>query len=548
MKIGRNDPCPCNSGKKFKKCCGDPSKETNFAGFNPYPRTISSEDPLTARRRKADEMIREQQQGLGRPIVSLKVNGQQMVVAGNTLYRSEKWKTFSDFLSDYIFIVLGREWREAELKRSLEERHPIMQWHEEYSQFLKRAGVTKSGEIRSAITTGVVRCYIGLAYNLYLIKHNAELQARLVNRLKLPKQFQGAYYELIVANCLIRSGFELTLEDETDGATKHCEFSAVSKHTGKKYWVEAKTRGVVGLLGKTEHDGTKNADATSELIKHLIGALNKPAADERLIFIDLNTEPLFDATVKPAWVDNAIKKLETYEKRKLIKGQSAYVIVTNISFHRSLNSEQPGHALTFYGLGNDLCIKGLCRVSEMYRRKQKHIDIHKIIEAVQNYPQFPNTFDGRLPSEMNGEPRERVIIGETYLFEGIGDNGLLGTVESASISESDKIMVIFIKTNDGQNHILSQPISDATLDDYRAHRDAFFGEIHQATGEAKDSYDLFEFFLSGYQHTPKDRLLELLAGSYDIERLCQMEQADLAIEYCERCVAGADHINASNVA
>ena len=21
MKVGRNDPCPCNSGKKFKKCC-----------------------------------------------------------------------------------------------------------------------------------------------------------------------------------------------------------------------------------------------------------------------------------------------------------------------------------------------------------------------------------------------------------------------------------------------------------------------------------------------------------------------------------------------
>jgi uncharacterized protein YecA (UPF0149 family) len=22
-KIGRNDPCPCGSGKKFKKCCGE---------------------------------------------------------------------------------------------------------------------------------------------------------------------------------------------------------------------------------------------------------------------------------------------------------------------------------------------------------------------------------------------------------------------------------------------------------------------------------------------------------------------------------------------
>lgn len=22
MKVGRNDPCTCNSGKKYKKCCG----------------------------------------------------------------------------------------------------------------------------------------------------------------------------------------------------------------------------------------------------------------------------------------------------------------------------------------------------------------------------------------------------------------------------------------------------------------------------------------------------------------------------------------------
>jgi uncharacterized protein YchJ len=25
-KIGRNDPCPCNSGKKYKNCCGNPNK------------------------------------------------------------------------------------------------------------------------------------------------------------------------------------------------------------------------------------------------------------------------------------------------------------------------------------------------------------------------------------------------------------------------------------------------------------------------------------------------------------------------------------------
>lgn len=26
-KVGRNDPCPCGSGKKFKKCCGKEANE-----------------------------------------------------------------------------------------------------------------------------------------------------------------------------------------------------------------------------------------------------------------------------------------------------------------------------------------------------------------------------------------------------------------------------------------------------------------------------------------------------------------------------------------
>lgn len=25
-RVGRNDPCPCGSGKKFKQCCGSPEK------------------------------------------------------------------------------------------------------------------------------------------------------------------------------------------------------------------------------------------------------------------------------------------------------------------------------------------------------------------------------------------------------------------------------------------------------------------------------------------------------------------------------------------
>src|SRR2546421_5863302 len=35
MKAGRNDPCPCGSGKKYKKCClaRDQEKETSLAAM-----------------------------------------------------------------------------------------------------------------------------------------------------------------------------------------------------------------------------------------------------------------------------------------------------------------------------------------------------------------------------------------------------------------------------------------------------------------------------------------------------------------------------------
>ena len=35
MKIGRNQPCPCGSGKKYKKCCLNKSREDNKNSKNP---------------------------------------------------------------------------------------------------------------------------------------------------------------------------------------------------------------------------------------------------------------------------------------------------------------------------------------------------------------------------------------------------------------------------------------------------------------------------------------------------------------------------------
>ncbi len=431
-------------------------------------------------------------------------------------------------------MILGSAWGNAEIAKPLPNRHPIVQWYNECCHHQRRY-LQPPGEVNQIPMIGAVYCYLGLAYSLYLLKHNVELQDRLIKRLKDQGNFQGAYYELIVANSLIRSGFELVLEDETDNTTKHCEFAAISKKTGKRYWVEAKMRGVVGLLGKTENDGTKKTDPTSELIKHLNKAFKKPASNERIIFIDLNTDS-YDSK-KPTWIERAGKKLDLFEKN-LGPNERAYLFVTNMPFHRALQGEQRGYVMA-HGLGiPDFGKPGYYQVSEIYRRKQKHIDAHDIMEAFGEYPQIPSTFDGSLPSSLKGNPYARIIIGESYFFEGIGEQGKgdVASVTTATVDEIDKIA--YIGTSTG--HIFSIPMSDDELNDYRSHPEAFFGTIQNVPKTAKNLYEMFEFVLDAYKNTPKEQLLEFMKGAADFPSLQKMNQADLAIEYAERCCASID--------
>jgi hypothetical protein len=124
-----NAPCPCGSGRKYKKCHGDPRtrrRASDVAGSRPIPKEIA----LELQRHEARELIRTQQQGLGRPIIEAQVAGHQVVAVGNTIHFSKRWKFPSDFLSDYIKDTLGREWGQAEIAKPLNERHPIMQWYD----------------------------------------------------------------------------------------------------------------------------------------------------------------------------------------------------------------------------------------------------------------------------------------------------------------------------------------------------------------------------------------------------------------------------------
>src|SRR5690349_4969285 len=113
-RIGRNDPCPCDSGKKYKRCHGAVTE------------AIPS---LLLEKARADHLQRERQQGLGKPIISADFNGTRFVAVKNRLLHSKHWRTFHDFLADYIKVALGHEWGNAEIAKPLESRHPILIWY-----------------------------------------------------------------------------------------------------------------------------------------------------------------------------------------------------------------------------------------------------------------------------------------------------------------------------------------------------------------------------------------------------------------------------------
>ncbi len=128
---------------------------------------------------RAQQRQREQQQGLGKPIIYAEFNGYRLVAVGSELLWSKEWRTFHDFLFACLPRVIGQEWAANEQKQSPDSWHPLFRLHEAV-RALRFEHHVPSRTIQSATLTGAAAAYLGLAYALYLLGHNAAVQDRLV--------------------------------------------------------------------------------------------------------------------------------------------------------------------------------------------------------------------------------------------------------------------------------------------------------------------------------------------------------------------------------
>jgi hypothetical protein len=291
---------------------------------------------------------REARFGKVRPIIHADFQGYKLVAAGSRMFyeKSEQMRTVPDFLKSYLPGVLDRDWGNAEIKKSYEQRHPIMQWYDDMCHYERKQKKIASG-VYEAVPNGSMWHYYLLAYDLFCLEDNGAYQAAIVKRLKHPDQFQGARYEVFAAATCVRAGFKIAYEDEGDISKKHDEFVATLPNTKVSISVEAKSRHRPGVLGfKPQSTGAGNKKVGIE--KLLRRAVDKNSSHPKVVFLDVNLPPT-ELVIGSETFEEIFDSIKSVADRY---GENSFeaIVVTNHPFHY-VKGDTPaptGKALTIF--------------------------------------------------------------------------------------------------------------------------------------------------------------------------------------------------------
>ncbi len=355
MKIGRNDLCPCGSGKKYKKCCLiKPRLVPKVTEVASTPELKALRDKINqeneARRRKYLEPL-----GIYIDFVKpLIFQGRKFWALGSRLYHERPpEETFHEFIIFVLCQTLGEEWRLQQIALAEDQQHFAYRCYKQYNEWRKKNHITQNqqGKMWAALPDGWTRAFIALAFDVCSLIHKDYLSDKLLNRLRNKDQYQGARYEVAIMAMFARLGYKITPLDDTDIKTTHPEFIAEDLTNGEKIAVEVKSKqreGVIHFPGSASDPSQLLWGDIQRLYRHAMK--QNPGDMPFLIFIDMNSPQTPDITWqdKP-WVKD-IKKM--IDKSPLHNPQNSDpcsgLIFTNYSYHyQTENEAQHGeHLLT----------------------------------------------------------------------------------------------------------------------------------------------------------------------------------------------------------
>lgn len=473
-------------------------------------------------RHEAKEFQRREQQGLGKPIISTHFQNHRVVAVGRTIHFSKKWKTFHDFLSDYPKIVLGKEWWMSEVAKPEEKRHRILMWAARIYEHQK-ACAEKKGLGVGQPPTGAMSVYMRFAYDLYGLKHAVEVQKLLIERIKNPDNFPGALYEVRVAAALLRAGFDLQFEDETDRRSTHVEFIAKHARSGVTYAVEAKRR----------------EGARMKINKQMYRALSKQSDYPRIVFIDTNDGRLEAArnSSKPVALVEAENLLRRYEHDPIGRTlPQAYVIATYDPAEHHLDAIDLQSGILLWGFHYEDLKPGLKTLLQQVQTRRQHAPVFALLQSMQKHRHIPATFDGEAEAFLGGSSVARLQVGQRMEVPKPDGTQVEVTLESGVVMPDRKAALCVVCSDDQQRFIVQIPLTDEELRAHEQHPETFFGVIDRNAGRPsmETGLDWFDFFWEAYAESGKEKLIELMKHAPDIKRLEGLTQDELAIEYCAR--------------
>ena len=461
---------------------------------------------------------------IGRPIISTTFAEKRAILVGDELHSFEGL-TFHDFLVYYLKQKLTLEWLKKESQQPEDTKHPILKWLQELAEIQRKTGKDKSkGEIWSAPLTGAALSFLQLAYNIYLLSHNAKLEEILLKRLRNKDQFFGALYETFVAAIFIQSGFDIELEDETDVKSSHCEFTVTNRKTGNKFSVEAKLR------SKKDNDNINNISIKWRVLK----ALRKKAEYKRIIFVDINF-PVESYEEGNKLFDNTDVILNNLEKTI---DKTAYIIVTNNPHYFKENSCKIQSSALIRGLNIPEFTTNICRnVHEAIELRKKYFDIIQIQKHFRNVYDIPSSFSEDLISEIcKISSFAGLTIGHTYNLPYIDGNITNATLENIIVDEyKKKIYAIFRYVGKNESAIKFISITEDDLEKYRKLRKQINDQINGTKQlDNMGILEIYDTIYETYGESTKENLISFLKNDSNINILKTKSQKELAQYYCEK--------------
>jgi hypothetical protein len=323
MKIGRNDPCHCGSGKKYKKCCLDKKIVPLDVRLMPYEQYEKPEPHIDF-------------------VKSLVHQGYRMRTYANKIWPRPAKETLHEFIIYNLMATYGQTWYDSQKNLNPVDQHILYKWYQSYKAWSK---LNSTEENRNAIgfgamPTGDVQALATFAYDVFCLQAFFLFPDFFVKRLRNRQEFQGAKYEVTVAAVMKRAGYEIEFLDSKIKSEKHCDFIVTNKYSKVKIGVEAKSRRRAGILN--ERGQTDDAALLRGDIENLLNdaCQQKPNKIPYFIFIDLNMQPFDEGNpFEKQWFKDLKVILDKRGSPSLEKPDPFNVLfLTNLSYYYGGNS------------------------------------------------------------------------------------------------------------------------------------------------------------------------------------------------------------------